>query len=53
VLRDRVRAGATMTWLDGVLEGLLADDGGLRAEFSLDGTHLHPRYVRLIPTAVL
>ena len=49
ILRAAVRelGHSRIRWLDGVFEGLLdaQGGGGLRAQFRLDGTHLHPSYV--------
>lgn len=40
-----------LRWLD-FFDGLLTDDrSALRPDLQLDGTHLHPDYLRLLPTA--
>ena len=46
-LRAAVEADGRMTWL--AMEGeLLGPDGKFEKRYSLDGTHVHPQYVRLI-----
>ncbi len=48
VLRDRVRARPALRFLD-FADALLTPDGAaLRPEYELDGTHMSPRYVRLV-----
>ena len=33
-------------------DGLLGSDGKISSEFDLDGTHMHPKYLRLVQTAL-
>jgi len=48
--------GGSVAWLEGVFEELLVNSkgGGLKPEYHLDGTHLHPMYVEnlLVPAVV-
>ena len=51
-LRAKVQKEPTLTWLD-FFDGLLSADGERLADgLSLDGTHMHPDYVRLLEAAL-
>ena len=59
-LGQKAGQGGRVRWVDGVFEKLFEPPGGgegggaslgelrLRRDLELDGTHLHPRYVKLI-----
>jgi hypothetical protein len=52
LLGAKVRAQPGLRFLD-IMSGLLTADGAaLHADFELDGTHMSPRYVRLIEQAL-
>ena len=52
-LKKAVRSAAgPLQWLD-FFSGLLTEGGAqLRPEFKLDGTHMHPCYLRLVAAAI-
>jgi hypothetical protein len=47
LLRKRVLETPSLVWLD-FFEGLLTPAGNLVPEFELDGTHMSPKYLKLL-----
>jgi lysophospholipase L1-like esterase len=46
---DKLKArGLSVKWLDFFNEFIDSGKSGLRDEYKLDGTHLHPKYLELI-----
>jgi hypothetical protein len=50
ILKSKVQTAPSLKWLDFVED--LLKDGGLHPDFNLDGTHLHPNYLRLLEAAL-
>lgn len=51
VLAPRVKRSKVLQWLD-FFDQLLLPDGTFDTQYSLDGTHLHPAYVKLVQGAL-
>ena len=51
-LKAAVLAEPSLTWLDFFDELLTPDGDALADGLSLDGTHLHPSYIRLVQAAL-
>jgi len=51
VCKEKFDKQPSLLWLDFAAE-LLAEDGKLRSEYDLDGTHLSPAYISVMQTAI-
>ena len=52
ILKSRVEKESRLRWLDFFEKLLTADGSSLRPEYELDGTHLHPAYMKDFAQAI-